>query len=126
MALGENYVSTIIKRSIVLIAIGCIICLFLFDNPVPYASGLALGGLANMLAFKLLEMSTKRAVNMPEGKAKTHATLNYFIRYVIYGIVLVIAAKVEQIEFITAIIGLFVVKIVIITDSIYDTIRPQS
>lgn len=123
MALGENYVSTIIKRSIILIAIASILCLLLFREPVPYILGLALGGLANIIAFKVLEMNTKKAVNMPEGKAKSHATLNYFIRYAIYGIVLVIAAKVEQVEFISAIVGLFVVKIVIISDSIYDTMK---
>lgn len=123
MALGKNYMGTIIKRSLILIAAASLIFLIIFDNPKPYILGAVFGGIINILSLKLLELSTKKAMNMNEGKAKAYASVNYFIRFAIYGIVLVIAAKADYISFITTIIFMFTVKTVIVLDSLYDTIK---
>lgn len=123
MALGENYVSTIIKRSLILIFAISALCFFLFKEPVPYVLGIVCGGAANILNFKILEFSTKKAVMLSEGRAKAYATANYLIRFIIYGVVLVVSAKTEKISFIATILSIFVVKVVIISDSLYDTIK---
>ncbi|MDO5707639.1 MAG: ATP synthase subunit I [Andreesenia angusta] len=122
MALGQDYVRTIIKRSLLLIFIGCLIAFIVFRDS-SYVLGILFGGLINILSFKIIEISTKKIVNMPENRARTYATINYFIRFIIYGIVLVIASKADYIDFISTIIALFTVKIVIVSDSVYDTFK---
>lgn len=123
MALGENYVTVIVKRSLIVLLIATGICLVFFDNPIPYVYGLLFGGIINILGFKLIELGSKRAVQMSEGKAKAQVTFNYMVRYIIYAIVLAIAAKAEYIDLVATIVSLFLVKLVIIADSVYDTIK---
>lgn len=122
MALGQNYVKTIIKRSLLLIIIGCILSFLVFRDS-SYVLGILFGGIINILSFKIIEISTKKIVNMSESKARTYATINYFIRFVIYGIVLVIASKADYINFISVVIALFTVKIIIVSDSVYDSFK---
>lgn len=123
MALGQNYVTTIIKRSILLISIAIIFTFVVFKNPKPYVLGILVGGIINISAFKLLELSTKKILKMNEVRAKIFTSINYFIRFILYGIVLIIAVKFKEVDFISTIIALFTVKIIIITDSIYDTFK---
>ena len=123
MSLGENYFSTIIKRGIILVLVISGIILLIAKNPKPYLYGIIFGSSINFLNFRLMYISTKKAMSMSIKGAQSHTVTNYFIRYFIYGIVLVVAAKADYINLYTAALGFFIVKIVIISDAFFDTIR---
>jgi len=118
----KNISYFIIKRTIVysLFIIGII---FIgFKNPKPLVLGYIFGTSIGILGFKLLELTINKAVIMPPKKASYYAMSQYLIRYFIYGIVLTIAALADYLNFVTAVIGLLMIKIVIITYTIYDSL----
>ncbi|AFS77278.1 F-ATPase, F0 complex, subunit I AtpI [Gottschalkia acidurici 9a] len=123
MSLGENYFSTIVKRSIILVAIISGIILITFKDPKPYLYGIIFGSIINLLNFRLMYISTKKAMSLSFGGAQSHVTRNYFIRFTIYGIVILVASKADYINLITVILGFFIVKIVILADTFLDEIR---
>lgn len=125
MSLGENYFITIIKRSIILVAIISAIILVAFKEPKPYLYGLLFGSVINLLNFRLMYLSTKKAVTLSMRGAQSHIVINYLIRYMIYGLVLIVAAKADYINLYTAILGFFIVKIIILSDAFYDTVRKK-
>lgn len=125
MSLGENYFSTIIKRSIILVILISAIILLIFKESKPYLYGIWFGAIINLLNFRLMYLSTKKAMTLSMRGAQSHIVINYLIRYMIYGLVLIIAAKADYINLYTAILGFFIVKIVIISDAFYDTIRKK-
>ncbi len=123
MSLGENYFSTIIKRSIILIIIILAAMLVIFKEPKPYIYGFLFGSIINILNFRLMYLSTKKAMSLNMKKAQMHTTINYLMRYITYGLVLIVAAKADYLSFYTVIIGFFVIKIVILSDALYETIK---
>lgn len=127
MSLGENYFATIIKRSLILVALVLAIILAvslaLSKEPKPLMYGLLFGSIINILNFRLMYLSTKKAMSLNPAKAQRHATTNYFIRYITYGLVLIVASKASYINLFTTIMGFFVIKIVILSDALYETIR---
>lgn len=125
MSLGENYFSTIIKRSIILVILISAIILLIFKESKPYLYGIWFGSIINLLNFRLMYLSTKKAMTLSMRGAQSHIVINYLIRYMIYGLVLIVAAKADYISLYTAILGFFIVKIVIISDAFYDTIRKK-
>ncbi len=125
MSLGENYFSTIIKRSVILILITSAIILMAFKEPKPYLYGFLFGSIINILNFRLMYLSTKRAMTLHSKDAQMHVTVNYLIRYITYGLVLVVAAKAEYINFYTVILGFFVIKTIILSDTLYETIKKR-
>ena len=125
MSLGENYFSTIIKRSVILVIIMSLAILAIFKEPKPHIYGLLFGSIINMLNFRLMYLSTKKAMSLNMKRAQMHVTINYLLRYITYGLVLVIAAKADYISLYTVILGIFTIKIVIISDAFYDTIKSK-
>lgn len=122
----NNLSSLIIKRTIVysLFIIGII---FIgFKEPKPLVLGYIFGTSISVLGFKLLELTINKAVNMTPKKASSYAFSQYLIRYFIYAIVLTISALADYLSFVTAVIGLFMIKIVIITHTIYDSFSNKS
>lgn len=118
----ENLFYAVIKRTIVytLIIIGII--LLSFKEPKPYVLGLIFGTSIAILAFRLLELSIKKAITMPPNVASTYARSQYMKRYLIYAIVLVVAALADYLSFPATVLGLLMIKIVIITHAVYDNI----
>lgn len=121
--MGNNKIANfIIRRTIVysLFIIGII--LIGFKNPKPLVLGYVFGTSIGTLGFKLLELTINKAVTMPPKKASSYAMSRYLIRYFIYGIVLTVAALADYLNFVAVVIGLLMIKIVIITSTIYDNI----
>lgn len=123
MSLGENYFSTIVKRSLIFISLISLIILIAFKNPKPYIYGLLFGSIINILNFRLMYLSTKKAMSLGMKGAQRHVVTNYIIRYIIYAIVLIVAVKAEYLSMYTVILGFFTVKIIILSDAFYDTIK---
>lgn len=119
----DRLVPQVIKRVTIVTLITIGILFFITKNPKPYVLGLIFGSLISILSFRLMDISTKKIVGMAPQKASNYATGQYFIRYSIYFAVLVIAALADYLNILTTFLGLIMVKIVIFSDTIYDTIK---
>lgn len=121
-----NYQRKIIIRALSLALILSGIILLILPNPKQYIYGLAFSTSINVLNFRLMGITFERSVNMPQNKAVGYVVTNYFIRYIIYGIMLTVSAVADYISFYTAILGLFMVKIVILSSPFCDKIFSRS
>lgn len=125
MAFGNNYVGTIIKRSILIIILSAALSYFFFNDGKAIAYGIVFGGSIAVLGFKLMAASITSSARMIESSAKKHVVINYIIRYIIYGVVLAIAAKADYINLFSTVISMFVVKFVIITETLFSFVKKR-
>ncbi len=118
--MNNDLVFKIVRRTAIfsLLIIG--VMAFVFKESKPIILGYVFGTLISILAFKLLDNTINKSVKMTPAKASGYATLQYFIRYFIYAIVLVVAAIADYLNFPAAVLGLLMVKIVILTSTIFD------
>ncbi|MBS4536446.1 ATP synthase subunit I [Clostridium sp. D2Q-14] len=123
MSLVENTGHKIIRRVVILIIILSGIILITIPEPKEYVLGLIFGGIINLLNFRLMSITLEKSLNMPQGKIMPYILANYMIRYLIYGIVLTIAALADYLNFLMVIIGFFMVKVIILLDTFYDMIK---
>ena len=121
--IGENIFITILKRSLIVMIIGILAILILASEPNSYIYGLLFGMVINILNFRLMSLSVKKALTLNLGKAQMYAVGNYLVRYMIYGIVLYVAATAEYIDLLMVIVGFFTVKLIIISDTFYDLLK---
>lgn len=118
--MNNKLIFKISKRVVALVLLASGIFAFAFKEPKPIILGLVFGSLISILSLKLLDNTINKAVNMPPGKATAFSTLHYFARYIIYFIVLLVAAKAEYLNLLSALVGLLSVKFVIIFSNIFD------
>lgn len=114
----EDLISLIIRRAIIL---GLIIIGIMFisvTSPKPYILGFIFGITINILGFKLIERTVEKAVRMQPQKAFNYTVIHYFVRYLIYAVVLIIAATANYLNFLAVVLGLFMIKIVIIISAL--------
>lgn len=124
--LEGNYQQKIIIRALILALIFSGIILLLLPNPKEYIYGLIFSTSISVLNFRLMGITFEKAVSMPQNKAMGYVVVNYFIRYIIYGVVLIVSAKADYISLYTAILGIFMVKIVIFSGAFCDSIFSRS
>lgn len=120
--LEGNYQQKIIIRALGIALILSGIFWLLLPNPKEYIYGLIFSTSINVLNFRLMGITFEKAVNMPEGRIIPYITVNYIVRYTIYGVMLTVSAIADYISLYTAILGLFMVKIVILSSPFYDII----
>ncbi len=113
-------VLSIVKKSIIILAILIIISFIFLDEPMRWAYGYIFGGLIGVLNFLLLARTMERAVEMPPHKAQGYASVNYFIRFVITGVVLIVAFKADYINALAAIVGIVLIKLIILVTNLFD------
>lgn len=126
MAFGNNYVGTIIKRSIIIVMLTAIVSFIFLDDGKAIAYGIVFGGSISILGFKLMAMSITSSANMLEDKAKKHVVINYMIRYVIYGVVLAVAAKANYINLLSTVLSMFIIKFVILSETAFSFVKKKT
>ncbi len=90
------------------------IILFLFiPEPLPLFLGLIFGSSVTFLMFVELAITIKKAVNMEEHRAKAYTMSKYYMRFLVYGVVIYVLIKACYISVIGTVIGLLSVKVVI-------------
>ncbi len=90
------------------------VILFLFiPEPLPLFLGLIFGSLATLLMFLELAVTIEKAVKMEKDRAKAYTASKYYLRVLIYGVVIFISIKASFINVIGTVIGLLSVKVVI-------------
>lgn len=111
----------ILKGVAILNAIIGTIAVVFINQGRPFILGLFFGTLIALLNFRLLYLSLNKAVLMPQGKAQVYASSQYFIRYLLTGVVVFVAIRAENINAIGTIIGLISIKLVIIKQNLLDS-----
>lgn len=92
----------------------------LFKEYKPLVSGYIFGTLISILSLYLIRDSINKVLIMDPIRGKRKARVNYLIRYLIYAVVLIVAAKADYISFLTTVLGLSMVKISIVLLNIID------
>lgn len=120
MKKDRHYVVRIALNAAKIAALEIFVYLLIFGIRPEYVLGGLLGSLLSIGFFLSLYRNIQRIIDMsPEG-AKREMTVNYAIRYVITGFVLVLISFVDFINIYTCIIGLFSIKIVIYLENFYN------
>lgn len=126
MSLINNTQQKIIKRVIIVTLIFSGIFLIFIKNPTKYVYGLIFGSTINVLNFRLMSLTLEKSVHMAQHKVMPYVVTNYIVRYLIYGIVLSIAAIADYLSVFTVIIGFFMVKVIIITDTFFNMVSKKT
>ncbi len=115
----DKVIQKIVKRVIIL---GGIIIFFLlfFNNRKENILGYIFGSLISVASFFLMKQSVERSVWMTPENAKKYAMGQYFLRMIIYGVVLIVGAKADYLSFLTVVLGLISIKLVIVLSTIFD------
>lgn len=95
------------------------------EDPAPLVAGWVFGSVVSMLMFKLMYLTLLQVVEKEEGKASRFAAFHYLLRYLLYGAVLVVAAKAEYLHLVTTFFGLLSVKYVILIRNMFDYLRSK-
>lgn len=116
----EDIAYKIIRRTLIVSILIVGLMLLLAENFKEISLGFIFGSIISVLNFLLLNNSVKKSVKMTPDKAGKYAGSQYLIRMSIYGVVLIIGAKANYLNFFTLCLGLLVVKIVIRFSAILD------
>ncbi len=111
-----------VGKFIILFIILSAIVLFLFINdPLPLFLGILFGSSVTFLMFVELAITIKKAVTMESSKANAYTMSKYYLRFLIYGIVIYVSIKAPYINVIGTVIGLLSVKVILYITNIIVT-----
>lgn len=88
-----------------------VIGMLLVSNKLSFTMGLLFGLIFSILKLKLMQNTIEKAVRMPEGKAQKYMNGQYMIRYILTGIVLVVAALEPSVNLLGVFLGLVSMKV---------------
>ena len=118
--MNNDLILNIGKRVMVLVLLLSGVFAFAFKEPRPIILGLIFGSIISILSLKLIDNTITKAVKMTPSKATGYTIAHYMARYIIYFIVLLVAAVADYLNLFSTIGGLFTVKFVIIISTIID------
>lgn len=105
-----NLRNQLIIKILIISGIGFFIGCFFVENIFWWAKGIAFGAIFSSLKLVLMEKTFEKVVVKEPNQAKIYAQINYFARYLLTGLVLVIAALEPSINIVGTIIGLISMK----------------
>jgi len=88
-----------------------IIGMFLVNKKLDFTLGIIFGLVFSILKLMLMKNAIKKAITMPEAKAQKYANGQYMIRYVLTGVVLVVAALLSTTLLFGTFFGLMSMKV---------------
>ena len=88
-----------------------IIGVLLVSNKLDFTLGIIFGLVFSILKLMLMKNAIKKAITMPEAKAQKYANGQYMIRYVLTGVVLVVAALLSTTFLLGTFLGLMSMKV---------------
>lgn len=94
-------------------------------HPKPAVLGWIFGCLIAMAMFKLMYLTLLRALDKPEAQAARYTGIHYLLRFAIYAVVLIVAAKAEYLSLVGTFFGLLSVKYVILFRNMFDYLRSK-
>ena len=85
--------------------------------------GLVFGLAVSLLLFRLKVVNIDKALDMPAEKARKFIVSRYFVNYIIYFVVLIVAQQKANINFLAVVMGLLLLKFTIIGTAIVAKLR---
>jgi hypothetical protein len=85
--------------------------------------GLLLGLIISFLLFRLKILNLEQALKMNSIKANKYIRNRYLVNYIIYFFVLFVAYKNENLNFVSTVIGLLLMRYTIIGIAIFDILK---
>lgn len=110
----------IIRIHVLVICLLIILSIFLFEDYMPIVKGFVFGGSIGVLNFLLLGNTIVKALKKNSRSATVFVRINYFVRYIIIGVVLFVSVKAEYINAISVLIGLLLVKYIIVFVNFFE------
>lgn len=104
----QNFMAVVMIAFTVLVYM---IGIFLTDNVIGWTTGILFGLAISLLKLKLMESTFTKAVSMQEAKAKVYTQRHYMIRYLLTGVVLLVAAMEPGISLLGVFFGLVSMKV---------------
>lgn len=101
------------------------VLLVVLRHPKPAVLGWIFGCLIAMAMFKLMYLTLLRALDKPEAQAARYTGIHYLLRFAIYAVVLIVAAKAEYLSLVGTFFGLLSVKYVILFRNMFDYLRSK-
>lgn len=99
-----------------------LLLLAILGRDLPSALGLMVGTLLSLWQFGSLATSMQKAVSMEKHQAEAYAALRYLLRYGVIALALAAVYFTPEVGFASAVVGLFLVKIVIIGSAVREAI----
>lgn len=118
--MNNDLVFKITKRTVIISLFFIGIMTFVFKEPMPIIQGYIFGTIISILGFKLLHNTINKAVEMTPGRASSYSMVHYFLRYIIYGVVLAVSALANYLNFPATLLGLLMVRFIILGSGILD------
>lgn len=96
--------------------------LFWANEPLDWIYGFIFGGLLGILNFMLLARTLQKAIWMNPANAQAYASTNYFVRYALMALAIVISLKADYIHALAVAIGLINIKVIILVTNLFTNI----
>lgn len=122
MKSSKDFTIPYIKIAILLTLINSIILYIIFRDK-SLILGHLVGTSVSILFFRLIYENAKKVLDKGYKGAKISTRINYFIRYIFYGIILLVSYKNPNTNFYTTALGLFMIKFSIIIKSFFDALK---
>lgn len=94
---------------------------FLAPRPYAFMLGVIFGSLTSYLAFVELALTMTRAVKMQGLRSAIYVNAKYYLRLLIYGVVIYVSIKAPYIDVYGTVVGLLLVKLIIYITNIIFT-----
>ncbi|MBM7561296.1 hypothetical protein JOC49_000816 [Fusibacter tunisiensis] len=101
---------------LVLVGIG----LLFFKEPWAFIIGVVFGSAIAALNFLQLGNTLTRAVTLPPKQAQAYTTTQYFIRFLISGVVIALSIKAPYINVLGTVLGLVSIKFIILATHLFN------
>ncbi|MDO4778980.1 MAG: ATP synthase subunit I [Tissierellia bacterium] len=119
----KHYLVRIIENALRLAVLEIIIFLIFSHGDLKYVFGILIGTSFSIAMFLLMYRNIIRLLEKTEFDAKRSATVNYFMRFVMTGVMLALVAMTTYIDFFTTVLGLFNIKIVIYIENFHNMFK---
>ena len=114
----QNLKIQILKYSLFAFILINAVAFFFVDKFPPFLLGSVFGLAISILNFFDLANTMTRATSMNPGQAQIFASLKYFVRYALTGLVVYVSIKADYINVLGTIIGLVTIKTIIILTNV--------
>ena len=88
-----------------------IIGIIVVTDKLSWTLGMTFGLVFSLLKLRLMQNTIAKAITMPEAKAQKYANVQYMIRYILTGVVLVVAALEPSVSLLGVFFGLVSMKV---------------
>ncbi len=118
--MNRDLIKLIFKRVVILFILVLVFSFFIVGDFKSSFLGYLFGTSISMINFIILKNSIEKSVKMSPSDAKKYGSKQYYFRMMIYGVVLIIAALADYLNFLYVVLGIFMVKLVIVLSTIFD------